>query len=94
MEISNAANEKPCRLSKVDFITLQKQLSSDKNSAVKKKLEETNSLPNLHLISEGKHDIEESSPRDKSLPSIQLLSRATANALRQLFDHKEKQAAW
>ena len=65
-----------------------------------------NGLPNLSLLTTKHNDanvqkleLEDKDQkttyrRDMILPSIQLLSRATANALRQLFDQKEKQAAW
>ena len=81
-------------MGKSDFIALQKQLNAEKNGDIRKKLEETNGLPNLRLIGEDEESVDGLSRRDSTLPSIELLSRPTANALRQLFDHKEKQAAW
>ena len=81
-------------MGKSDFIALQKQLNAEKNGDVRKKLEGTNGLPNLRLIGESQELLDGPSRRDSTLPSIELLSRPTANALCQLFDHKEKQAAW
>ena len=94
MEIEKEESGKPCRLNKADFVALQKQVNADKNIEIRQKLEETNGLPNLSLITEGNSEQIGPSRRDSILPSIELLSRSTANALRQLFDHKEKQAAW
>ena len=85
---------KPCRLNKADFVALLKQVNADKNIEIKKKLEKTNALPNLWLITESIKEETCLSRRDTIMPSIELLSRSTANVLRQLYDHKEKQAAW
>ena len=66
----------------------------EKNSEIRKKLEDSCGLPNLRLVNEEQNQPDPISRRESVLPSIQLLSRSTANAMRQLFDQKEKQAAW
>ena len=106
VEIDTDGTKIGCKLNRADFISLSKQLNIEKNREIKQKLGDMNGLPNLGLIT-AKHndanvqkleledkDQKTTYRRDMILPSIQLLSRATANALRQLFDQKEKQAAW
>ena len=75
-------------------MSLQKQLNLEKNSEIRKKLEDSCGLPNLRLLNEDQKEDDTSSRRESVLSSVQLLSRSTANAMRQLFDQKEKQAAW
>ena len=73
---------------------MQKHINMEKNSEIRKNLEDSCGLPNLRLVNEGQNEQDVINRRDTVLPSIQLLSRSTANAMRQLFDQKEKQAAW
>ena len=94
IEIEQAGSNRNCRLGRADFISLQKQLNLEKNSEIKKKLEDSSGLPDLNLLKNGETEIDIMSRQDSISSSIQFLSRSTANAMRQLFDQKEKQASW
>ena len=94
IEISQEGNEQYCRLTKADFINLKKQLNMDKNADLRQKLEDSNGLLDLSLAITHQDTGIEGTHKEKTKPSIQLLSRSTANAMGQMFEHKEKQAAW
>ena len=94
IEIEQPGGSKNCRLGKADFVALEKQLNLEKNKEIKRKLEDSCSIPILSLLNEEQSEAYVISRRESVLPSLHLLSRSTANAMRQLFDQKEKQAAW
>ena len=94
IEIAQEGSEQYCRLTKADFINLKKQLSMDKNADLRQKLEDGNGLPDLSLAIAPQDVDLEGTHKEQTKPSIQLLSRSTANAMGQLFENKEKQAAW
>ena len=94
IEITEEGSELYCRLNKADFINLKKQLNMDKNAHLRQKLEDGNGLPDLSLAIAPQDADNEGTYKEQIKPSIQLLSRSTANAMGQLFENKEKQAAW
>ena len=81
-------------MTKADFVNLNKQLKMDKNADLRQKLEDGNGLPDLSLAIAPQDGDIEGTHKEQINPSIQLLSRSTANAMGQLFTNKEKQAAW
>ena len=94
IEITQEGTEQHCRLTKADFINLNKQLKMDKNTDLRQKLEDGNGLPDLSLAVAPQDTGIEGTHMEQTMPSLQLLSRSTANAMGQLFEYKEKQAAW
>ena len=66
----------------------------DKNADLRQKLEDGNGLPDLSLAVAPQDFGIEGTHMEQTMPSLQLLSRSSANAMGQLFEHKEKQAAW
>ena len=94
IEIEQTGSNRNCRLGRADFVSLQKQLNLEKNAEIKRKLEESGGLPDLSLLNIGETEMDVISRQDSISSSIQFLSRSTANAMRQLFDQKEKQASW
>ena len=95
IEITQEGTEQHCRLTKADFVNLNKQLKMDKNADLRQKLEDGNGLPDLSLaVAPQDTGIEGTTHMEQAMPSLQLLSRSTANAMGQLFEYKEKQAAW
>ena len=94
IEITQESTEQYCRLTKADFVNLNKQLKMDKNADLRQKLEDGNGLPDLSLAVAPQDTGIEGTHMEQTMPSLQLLSRSSANAMGQLFEHKEKQAAW